>query len=100
MSKLYVVVKATLSAGMKAAQAIHAFKAFGTAFPDVESDWFENSNNIVVLEHFDIDGVAHDLESLGLKLSKFHEPDLDGELTAFCVEPRAWRYLSNVRLAG
>ena len=30
----------------------------------------------------------------------FHEPDLDNELTAICVEPAAWKQLSSVKLAA
>lgn len=97
--KLYIVVSNSLSAGLKCAQACHAMHAFTLAHPDATREW-EAHNNIVVLEHGDIPGTADMLEALGLRLSRFHEPDLDDALTAICVEPAGGRQLSTLRLAG
>lgn len=98
-SKLYVVVRTTLSAGLKAAQACHAARAFASFYPDLEKSWFEVSNNLVVLEHDNLDDLADRLERHGLALSRFHEPDLDGQLTSFCVEPEARRHVARMSLA-
>lgn len=46
--KLYVIVDASLSTGMKCAQACHAVVAFQEAFPAITSEW-KHDNNIVVL---------------------------------------------------
>ena len=51
VDKLYIIVLKSLSSGLKAAQACHAITAFTFAHPEKARDWFENSNNIVVLEH-------------------------------------------------
>jgi hypothetical protein len=96
--KLYIVVAAALSVGLKAAQACHAMRAFTAAYPHLDAYWFHEHNNIVVLEHHDVPSLADALEGAGLRLARFHEPDLDDELTAICAEPAAWRELSNVRL--
>jgi hypothetical protein len=92
-------VRADLSNGMKAAQACHALRAFVAEYPEIEGPWFRISNNIVILEHDDLDGLANRLASHGLALSRFHEPDRDGQLTAICVEPAARNRVSTVRLA-
>jgi hypothetical protein len=100
MDKLYIIVDSSLSPGLKMAQGIHASKLFEREYPELEQQWYEESNNIVVLEHEDLVDVARELEQLGYKLSRFHEPDLDDALTAVCAEPKAWRVLSNIRLAS
>lgn len=96
--KLYIVVAAALAAGLKAAQACHALRAFGADYPHLDEYWFREHNNIVVLEHPDVEALADELQEAGLRLSRFHEPDQDDALTAFCAEPAAWRALSNVPL--
>lgn len=98
-SKLYIVVLSTLSAGMKAAQACHALRAFGASYPDIDRDWYETSNNIVVLEHDDPAGLADRLDAHGMMLARFNEPDMDGALTSICVAPEARKLLSRVPLA-
>jgi len=95
-----VIVKKTLNAGLKAAQAIHAFRAFVGEYPHIEEFWHREHNNIVVLQLDDVPAKAQELEEAGYRLSRFHEPDLGDELTAICVEPEAWRLLSNIPLAA
>jgi len=97
--KLYVIVDSTLDSGLKMAQAIHAFEAFGDAHPDVKAEW-KPHNNIVVLEHEDLDSLTGVLEALELDLVQFREPDLEDALTALCVEPAGQRHLSTLRLAS
>ncbi len=98
--KLYIIVSKTLSVGLKCAQACHALRLFGASYPDLDHDWYENSNNIVVLEHDDIPSMAELLQDLGLNVACFHEPDLDDEMTALCVEPAGKRHLRKLRLAA
>ena len=97
--KLYIVVRNTLSAGLMAAQAVHAFRAFTLAYPAETAAW-DASNNIVILQHEDIPTLADLLEACGLAVARFHEPDMDDQLTAFCVEPAAKRRVAGLRLAG
>lgn len=97
--KLFVVVKQTLSSGLKMAQALHAFRAFQSAFPVVEAYWHAEHNNIVVLQVEDIEALTGRLDAAKVRLSKFREPDRNDELTAICVEPGAWRLLSSLPLA-
>lgn len=85
---------------MKCAQAIHAQRQFAHEFSTIERYWFEESNNIVVLESSDLDAEADALEEEGYRLSRFHEPDVGDLLTAICVEPRASKRLSRLRLVA
>jgi hypothetical protein len=98
--RLFVIVNAALDAGLKAAQAIHAFRSFCGEYPHIEQYWHHESNNIVVLQDDDIPSLAERLEKKGFRLSRFTEPDRDDELTAICAEPGAWKQLSNLPLAS
>lgn len=95
--KLYVIVEAALSAGAKAAQAIHAFRAFVEAHPEIEQRWFLESNRIVVLQTVDVPTLAEKLSALGLNIARFTDEDL-ARLTAIAAEPAAERYLSSLPL--
>ena len=98
--KLYIVLSSTLSSGLKIAQACHALRQFTGEYPHIDEFWFRESNNIVCLQTDDLTTLAGQLEEQGLRISRFHEPDLANELTAIAVEPKGWRHLSNVRLAS
>ena len=97
--KLYIIVLKSLSSGLKAAQACHAMFAFTQAYPVKTKEWAEH-NNIVILEADDLPQVADLLDVLNLSSVRFHEPDLDDQLTAVCVEPAARRHVADLRLAG
>ena len=88
MKKLYIIVSAALGAGLKCAQACHALRSFVAEHSEIEREWHDNHNNIVVLQHDDVSSLAERLEAQGFKLSRFHEPDLNNELTAICASYR------------
>lgn len=98
--KLYIVISSKLKRGLKIAQACHALRQFSEQHPVLDAHWHQESNNIVCLQTDDIRGLADELENHGLRLSRFHEPDLDNELTAFAAEPKAWKRLSSLKLAS
>lgn len=98
--KLYVIVDSELSPGLKAAQGIHAVAKFAEKHPDVYWDWYINSNNIVVLESSEIVRMALTMQLSGYRSVHFREPDLDNAITAVCVEPKARKALSTLRLAS
>ena len=98
--KLYIIVSKALSVGLKCAQACHALRLFGESYPEIDQNWYDNSNNIVVLQHEDIPSMAELLGDLGLNLSCFHEPDMDGAMTAICVEPAGKKSLRKLELAA
>jgi len=98
--KLYIVVDRALNAGMKAAQACHAMAAWHLAHPEWTRRWMESSNTLVVLQHPELPTLDALLAERGLTRIRVEEPDLDGQLTALCVEPGARRELAGLELAG
>ena len=60
--------------------------------PDIDREWYEKSNNIVVLNapnKEELAKIAYGLSKQGFAVCVFKEPDLNDELTAIAVEPRA-----------
>lgn len=98
--KLYIIVDERLRSGAKMAQACHAMRAFADQHPEIEKAWFDNSNNIVILQVKDLNELADFLDSAGYAIARFHEPDFNDQLTAIAVEPDARRHLSHIRLAA
>lgn len=102
MDRLYVVVRADLSPGLKLAQACHALRLFAEEHPSVELAWYRGANNLVVLQVPDeaaLAALGALSEARGLRLATFREPDLDGAVTALALEPRARALLRRLPLA-
>jgi len=77
-------------------------RAFIEAHPDIDKDWYENSNNLVVLE------VANEMElyslclharSLDIPYAVFREPDFDNTITAIAMSSKAKKLVSRLPLA-
>ena len=102
MKKLFVVTRRDLPPGLQAAQVLHAFREFILHYPDEEERWFQESNTICILDVPDEQALHALLERAqegGLKVAAFREPDLEGELTALTLEPRAKSLCRNLPLA-
>ena len=88
--KLYVIVREDLTPGLQIAQACHAARQFAADHPEIEAEWFSQSNHIVVLS-VPSEGFLWDLERKSIErriaISRFEEPDLDSSLTAIAIEP-------------
>lgn len=71
-------------------------------FPIEEADWYENSNYIALLSVEDEQKLVELAEKAlrkGIRFSVFREPDIDNEVTAIVMEPRAKGLCSKLRLA-
>lgn len=100
--KLYLVVRADLSPGQQAVQAAHALRAFVSEHENLEREWFTASNHLAILstrDELSLVEIAKKAAKRGLKVSRFHEPDRDNELTAIALEPRAKKILRGLPLA-
>jgi peptidyl-tRNA hydrolase len=100
MDRLYIVVRSDLKPGLLCAQACHALRAFVAEHPEVEQQWFEGSNNLVVLQVPDEAALLRLVErSAGVPFSVNREPDLDNQVTAVALAPSAKRLLRTLPLA-
>lgn len=102
MYKLFIVTRSDLPPGARAAQSVHAALAFAHEHPQIETYWFKNSNNLVILEAPDeeaLDRLTLRAEQEGIPYVDFHEPDFNDALTAIALGPTAWRIVSSLPLA-
>jgi hypothetical protein len=80
----------------------HAAFEFALAHPALVDDWHTTSNTVVVLatsDELSLGRLCDDVSAAGLRAVRFHEPDLDGALTAAALEPAARRLVSRLPLA-
>jgi hypothetical protein len=96
------VTRGDLPPGAQICQAVHAALAFAVVHRDLVDDWYAVSNTLVVLitsDELSLGWLRADAEAAGLRAVGFHEPDMDGALTAVALEPAARRLLSHLPLA-
>lgn len=87
--KMYVLVRQDITPGYQIAQAIHAKDQFTHTYPDIEKQWYDASNTIVVLGVPNLETLhmfARLATETGLRNSLFYEPDID-QHTALAIEP-------------
>jgi Peptidyl-tRNA hydrolase PTH2 len=83
-------------------QAAHAALDFAVTHSRVLSDWHAASNTLVVLavpDELSLGWLCDDATAAGLRIVRFHEPDLGGSLTAAALEPAGHRLVSRLPLA-
>lgn len=94
--KLYLVTRSDLSPGQRAVQACHALREFVAKHPEIDAEWYRNSNYIALLEVPDeetlLDLMDHAYYN-DVRYVWFNEPDLEsefspmGQFTACVFEP-------------
>ena len=102
ISRLYTVVRADLPPGAQAVQASHAMLEFNYKYPEISAEWHKTSNTVAILSvpnELALKLLADKLESYGIEMAEFLEPDLGNSLTAVTFEPRAGGLLRNLPLA-
>jgi len=88
-----------LPAAAQACQAAHAAIEFALSYPLLTADWHASSGVLVLLAapgELELGRIRVDVAAAGLRAAPFHEPDLDGALTAIAVEPAGWRFLARL----
>lgn len=102
--KLYIVTRRDLKPGAQIAQSLHAFREFIEQHKEIENNWYNSSNHIVILATRDELELYHLIDRLNLdniKYSTFKEPDFNHSLTAIAIEPgmRSVNLCKNLPLA-
>jgi len=76
--------------GKIVAQSIHAARQFQHEHPEIEKQWFEKSNYVVVLgvsNEIELNQLVNKAKICKIQYSEFREPDLNYSLTAIALEP-------------
>lgn len=100
--KLFIITRADLPAGARAAQLTHTALAFAFTFPELARAWHDRSNNIVLLEAPDeaaLFALAHRARVAGVPCITFTEPDLGDATTGVALGPTGYRLVSSLPLA-
>lgn len=100
--KLYIIIRADLPPGPIAAQACHAAIQFGVEHRVCTDDWYQKTNNLVLLAVPDeraLLALARRVEEAGFAHSVFREIDFNDDATAMALEPDGWRLVSSLPLA-
>jgi len=91
-AKLYGIVRADLTPGLRTAQVGHALIQWAL-------EHGEPPENLVILRVADLPALERLRESLGEgRIVAFREPDLGGDLTALAAGPEFWRALGALPL--
>ena len=97
-----VATRADLPPGTQLCQAVHAALEYAVAHPGHMRAWHDASNALLVVavpDDLALGWLCQDAEAAGLRTVRFHEPDLDGALTAAAFEPAARRLVTHLPLA-
>lgn len=88
--KFFLVTRRDISPGYQAVQSCHAIRQFTADHPDVDAEWFKNSNYLALLSvdnELELMRLLVQAHDLGLRCSAFREPDVGGAITAIAIEP-------------
>ena len=88
--KLFLVTRRDISAGYQAVQSCHAIRQFTNDHPEIDCEWFKNSNYLALLSttnEIELMKLIIAAKEAGIRFSIFREPDVGGEITAIALEP-------------
>lgn len=88
--KLYIITRSDMSAGYQAVQSCHALRQFVAEHPDIDNQWFTQSNYLALLcvsSEIELMRLIACANDENLRWSAFREPDIGGEITAITIEP-------------
>jgi peptidyl-tRNA hydrolase len=101
-ARLYLVVRADLSAGQQAVQGAHALREFVHVHPEIDRNWYQTSNTLAFLSvpgEMDLLSLLTQAQQRGFSAAPFREPDRNDELTAVAFGPECRKLLSRLPLA-
>lgn len=98
MEDVCIVTRRDLKPGLQLAQSCHALQAFNDQHPELARSWKGNLVALATDSASSLGALATDL-GRQFRVAVFHEPDLDGVLTAIAVEGSARSLLSSLPLA-
>jgi hypothetical protein len=93
-----------MSPGYQAVQSMHALRQFTADYPDIDRQWFEQSNYLGLLSVADeqeLNRLIEEARFLDIPVSIFREPDVEDQVTAIALAPgpKSKKLCSNLKLA-
>ena len=88
--KLYLITRRDIAPGYQAVQSCHAIRQFTAEHPDVDAEWFKESNFLALLSvenEIELMRLLVQASDAKLRWAAFREPDVGGQITAIALEP-------------
>lgn len=88
--KLYVITNQQFPVGVQAVQGMHAAIQWQFDFPNLASEWHQNSDYLAFLSvanQEELNKLIERAQAKEIKLSIYREPDLNHQITAIALEP-------------
>lgn len=88
--KLYVIVRRDQEVGIQACMAIHALQEFVMQYPEINKEWYTNSNFLGLLSaanEQELIILIEKVKTQNIKVSIYREDDCNNEITAIALEP-------------
>ena len=88
LPKMVIVTRADMSPGYQLVQSVHGLADFAAEFPDAFRDWQKGTNTLVCIAVSDepaLEKLFTKLQVYGVPITPFREPDVNNQLTSFCV---------------
>lgn len=88
--KLYVITRSDISPGYQAVQSMHALRQFTADHPEIDAQWYSESNHLALLsvnDEVNLMKLITKADSQNIRWSAFREPDIGGQITAIALEP-------------
>lgn len=85
---MVVVTRDDVTPSYQSVQLCHSIADFIFEHPQLAQQWKNKSNSIITLSVktlSDLEKLSKKLRSKGFAITDFYEPDIDDELTSFCV---------------
>ena len=94
-----------MTVGYQAVQSIHAMREFIACYPELDLEWYNNSNYIALLvveNENELIKLLSKADKKCIKSAFFQEPDINNQITAIVLEPSldSRRLCANLRLMG
>lgn len=102
MQKLFVITRADLTPAQQAVQAVHAALTFARDWTGTfVTDRLDEAPLVLCAapDELTLCWLIEEARRTHITLSAFYEPDLDGALTAVCLEPAGRRLAAHYPLA-
>ncbi len=86
--KMVIVTRDDMSPGYQLVQSVHGLADFAVEHPEAFRNWQSGTNTLACLSVPDEDALEKLLQKLtllGVPLTPFREPDVNHQLTSFCI---------------
>ena len=87
-AKMVIVTRDDMSPGYQLVQSVHGLADFAAEHPNAFRDWQSGTNTLVCLSVPDepaLEKLLQKLEVYGVPVTPFREPDVNNQLTSFCI---------------